>query len=321
MRKRRLITTVTLLATGVAVSSAMADGGSGTHSGPASGTSRAEMSSSTYLQAMPHGSAAFRRGMGGDLVVRLRLFGLTPNSAHGVDVEGGQCPTMFRLGTTVGDVQADANGDVDQTLDLAQPMEPHSPVALTIREGVPHKIMDGGVNPLAAEGLACVEIPGHVMHHARARRLRSGSESGMSLRGRVTVSSNGTSATVTVHASGFVPHSVHAAHIHQGSCGMQGPVVGMLGDLTADGHGRISATRTVTLMASPPTNQQPTLMFRPLLCANISLPSYPQVYVNIHQGDGDHILTPLASAQQPVASTPSPPVVPPSPPVVSGKHW
>jgi hypothetical protein len=93
--------------------------------------------------------------------------------------------------------------------------------------------------------------------------------------------------TVTLTASGLTP-GAHAAHIHVGSCASQGPVQYMLMDFVANSQGRIvNQVRTVTgvTMPVPATgwylnlhqgnssnivaNGQPTVDFRPLLCASI----------------------------------------------------
>jgi hypothetical protein len=95
--------------------------------------------------------------------------------------------------------------------------------------------------------------------------------------------------SVTVDAFGLSP-GAHAAHIHSGTCASQGPVVDMLQDFTAGADGVIShETRTVTgVTAFPATGWylnlhqgdsasildaggQPTIFFRPLLCADLSL--------------------------------------------------
>src|SRR5262249_26298525 len=101
--------------------------------------------------------------------------------------------------------------------------------------------------------------------------------------------SRGTHAlSVTVTAYGLAP-GAHAAHIHTGSCQVQGPVKYMLMDFQADAHGNVvNQTRTVTGVSPPPpvsgwylnihlgnsgdilANGMPTLDFRPELCANIS---------------------------------------------------
>jgi hypothetical protein len=93
--------------------------------------------------------------------------------------------------------------------------------------------------------------------------------------------------TVAVNASGLTP-GAHAAHIHDGTCMSQGSVQYMLMDFVANGQGQIvNQTRTVAGVTSPVpatgwylnlhqgnsndilANGQPTINFRPLLCANI----------------------------------------------------
>jgi hypothetical protein len=94
--------------------------------------------------------------------------------------------------------------------------------------------------------------------------------------------------TVTVDASGLTP-GPHAAHIHLGSCASQGPVLYMLMDFVANGHGQIANQTRMVSGVTPPIpatgwylnlhqgnsntilqNGQPTIFFRPLLCSNIS---------------------------------------------------
>jgi CHRD domain len=116
-------------------------------------------------------------------------------------------------------------------------------------------------------------------------------------RGRATIFYNAHrhTLTVTVNASGVTPGS-HAAHIHLGSCMSQGPVKYMLRDLMADRHGRIThAVRVFTNVTTPvPTsgwylnihqgnsgdilsNGQPTIFFRPLICADISTGAFSSI--------------------------------------------
>ena len=51
----------------------------------------------------------------------------------------------------------------------------------------------------------------------------------------------GSSVTVTLHISGLPPNTVHPAHIHQGACGDNGPVVRALQDVVADVKGTATA--------------------------------------------------------------------------------
>ncbi len=107
--------------------------------------------------------------------------------------------------------------------------------------------------------------------------------------GRATIAYNAKhqTLTVTVSASGVTP-GPHAAHIHLGSCQRQGPVLYMLKDLVANRRGKIVRTVRVFRHVTSPvpasgwylnvhqgnsanilSKGQPTIYFRPLICANI----------------------------------------------------
>lgn len=123
------------------------------------------------------------------------------------------------------------------------------------------------------------------MHPPHA--VEAGAGESLSGRATVTYDPGARTITVTVTATGLTP-GMHAAHIHVGSCQAQGPVQYMLMDFVANGHGTIDdQTRTVTGVTTPMpatgwylnlhqgnsnnilSNGQPTIFFRPLLCANI----------------------------------------------------
>ncbi len=107
--------------------------------------------------------------------------------------------------------------------------------------------------------------------------------------GRATIAYNAKHKTLTVpvSASGVTP-GPHAAHIHLGSCQRQGPVLYVLRDLVANRRGQIVRTVRVFRHVTAPVpasgwylnvhqgnsanilrNGQPTIYFRPLICANI----------------------------------------------------
>ena len=109
-------------------------------------------------------------------------------------------------------------------------------------------------------------------------------------KGRATLSYDSVrqTLTVTVNASGLTP-GPHAAHLHDGTCERQGQVLYMLTDLVANSQGKVTdAVRVFTNVTTPiPASGwylnihqgnsanilikgNPTIYFRPLLCANIS---------------------------------------------------
>jgi hypothetical protein len=98
---------------------------------------------------------------------------------------------------------------------------------------------------------------------------------------------NAKTITVTVNASGFEP-GMHAAHIHLGSCSLQGKVLLTLKDFTASAKGQIvNQTQVITKVTTPlpatgwylnlhqgnsgnvMLNGIPTINFRPLACGDI----------------------------------------------------
>jgi hypothetical protein len=268
----------------------------------------------TSLRAMPAGTVKLSRSRG-HLVVGLSVWGLTPGSSHSIDVLPGTCPQSFRLGGNLENVTANAVGQVNKTFTTVQgdfPSRPRKAEALTVRLGVAAKVNDGGVPIQAAQAVGCVNLPRQLSSVPQTVRLlshepsvttstrpssgtgQSGIWTTASLTARATFT-DASDGQVTVHiqAAGLAPSSIHAAHIHQGSCKTQGPVVQMLSDLTADSNGNVDATRTFRAPNGIPSTgwylnlhlgasngptgilddeMDPTIYFQPLLCANIPGP-------------------------------------------------
>jgi CHRD domain len=214
------------------------------------------------LSPMPAGTVTTGQGQ-----VTVSALGLTPGSSHAVELAGRHSVTQ--LGTLT------ANG-VGQA-------------GLTVSTGsIPREsrlvILDGaaGTPPIAKTSRL---DDGAGMHRLQA--VEAGADEPLSGRATVTYDPGAQTITVTVTATGLTP-GMHAAHIHVGSCQAQGPVQYMLMDFVANGHGTIDhQTRTVTGVTAPMpasgwylnlhqgnsnnilANGQPTIFFRPLLCANI----------------------------------------------------
>jgi Cu/Zn superoxide dismutase len=235
------------------------------------------------LKPMPYGTVTFSRGHGGDLTVTPDMAGLTPGSAHAVQIvrPGGASPVSFSTLT------ANPVGQARATLRSTYTGGIPNGSRLVIRNGTTR----GGVpgepiaetaarsgTPTSTETLTAVEV----------------SSTGVSygpLQGTATIAYNPDARTLTVvvNASGLTP-GPHAAHIHTGSCQSQGPVKFMLMDFLANAQGKVvNQTRTVSdVKTSIPrsgwylnlhqgthtniltSNGMPTIFFRPLLCSNIS---------------------------------------------------
>src|SRR5579875_2840511 len=210
------------------------------------------------LSAMPQGTVS-----AGDNAVVVTAWGLTPGSAH----------TVLLHGDSIGTLAADGTGQASATFAVR-----------SVPGGGRVKILDGGQG---TDVIAQTDPLGHGGRY-RLHALEAGFGQG-SLSGHATLVYDPAAQTITVtlSAAGVSP-GAHAAHIHVGSCQSQGAVAYMLPDFTADGHGVINnETRTVTGVTAPMlnggwylnlhqgnsndilANGQPTINFRPLLCASI----------------------------------------------------
>ena len=234
------------------------------------------------LQAMPSGTVSFGTDGSGHLTATVNAFGLTPGSSHTV---------QLRLGNTVvtqfSTLTANSVGQASATLDSTFSGSAPNGSRLVVLNGVKaQNAVSGEViaeTPNVNEGGPTGTLPltGIVFNsQGTGFGIPAGAAS-------VTYSPSAKTLTVNVTASGVTP-GFHAAHIHLGSCQSQGPVQYMLNDFTANSSGQIvNETRHVTGVTSgiPATgwylnlhqgtsqnilkNGQPTIFFRPLLCANV----------------------------------------------------
>ena len=209
------------------------------------------------LAQMPTGTVSIGQG-----VVRIATFGLTPGSGHTVTLHGNP----------IGTLTANAVGQASASF-----------TAKSIPGGSKVMILDAGPGTTV---IAQTGPLGNGNGLYKLNAIEAGFPQG-SLQGHATLvyDPNAKTITVTLNASGFTP-GAHAAHIHIGSCASQGPVQYMLMDFTANSRGQvIREVRTVTGVTSPlpatgwylnlhqgnsnniVANGQPTVNFRPLLCA------------------------------------------------------
>jgi hypothetical protein len=229
------------------------------------------------LHPMPEGTVRFGRRHG-RLTVHAALFGLTPGSSHGVDLRLPGHGTV-RLDA----LTANAVGQARTTLASHYTGRLRPGSRLVIRMGT-------GSGGVAANPIAVTRRLSGMRHRpVRLHAIEAGRSARGPLRGHAVLVYNSSrhTLTVTVSAGGLNP-GPHAAHIHLGSCLRQGPVVYMLRDLVAGPGGRVvHAVRTFRHVMTPIpahgwylnihqgssatilSNGQPTIFFRPLLCASI----------------------------------------------------
>jgi Cu/Zn superoxide dismutase len=221
------------------------------------------------LLSMPQGTVKITSG-GGQHLVEISMFGLTPGSSH----------TVVLRNNPIGTLTADATGQAAGTFTVGG-----------IRGGSRVEILNGTQTDRVSRELIAQTTPlsGNGSRKLTAVEVSASGRNYGTPQGQATLTYDPSAQTITVtlNASGVTP-GAHAAHIHIGSCQSQGPVQYMLADFYANGNGRINhETRVVTGVTTPlpasgwylnlhqgnmntiVSNGQPTIAFRPLLCANI----------------------------------------------------
>jgi CHRD domain len=220
---------------------------------------------------MPAGTITLTK-VNGQRFVQATVYGLTPGLSHALLFNSSN-----PLGLTpIGALNADSVGDATATFPVSS--FPKDSV-VTIGDTATSYVTDATTALLHGSGTYPLTAVEGIMPPPGNPPLRG--------HATITYDPGAQTLTVTLTASGLTP-GAHAAHIHVGSCQSQGPVQYMLMDFTADANGNISnETRTVTGVTSVMlnggwylnlhqgnsnnilSNGQPTVLFRPLLCANI----------------------------------------------------
>lgn len=237
------------------------------------------------LQPMPTGTVSINRTPDGKLSARVDMFGLTPGSAHQVSIGDSLANTVQFPPLT-----ANAGGQADTTLTSLSTV-PSRPALGAFMSRFIIRLDDTTSDPMAAQPIAEALLPPRFAGSTFPLNAVTVSPDGQQRpSGRATISYNPAAQALTVTVTAFgLNRGPHAAHIHLGSCQNQGAVQYMLADFIADNHGNvINESRTVTGVASIPpagnwylnlhqgggdqilANGTPTLLFRPLLCTNIS---------------------------------------------------
>lgn len=238
-------------------------------------------SSKSYvlLQHTPSGSADLKwDARSEDLIVTIKLTGLAQKSTHPAHIHLGDCTAMGPVKYALTNVVADAAGVGTSTTVI--------------------KDVDGGIvvrgwsiNVHNGPGLttadqftpiACGNVFNPDKNHSLKVHLGTTSGANQAAIGAALLTLKNHTLTVIVAVHGLVPGSVHADHIHAGTCERQFPgnVVYMLKNLVADKYGNASAVTVINNVGRIPehswyVNIHLTTMlmnqtgFDPIACGNV----------------------------------------------------
>jgi Cu/Zn superoxide dismutase len=243
------------------------------------------------LATQPTGSVVLSWDPGTKVVTAaVDLSGLTPGSSHAMHIHPGNCADQSQPPSIpFPDITADAKGVAKQTV-TSQPAPAGIPNGAYVNVHLAPMATLGNPGDLSFTPIGCGDIPagtakvGPVTVPLSAPPVKGTTPSG-------TVALNYNAGAHSLHvdliAAGLPPNSAHAVHIHSGTCAAQGDVMYPLPDLKADASGKASLSTTVNnVQQAPPASgwyvnvhmgpmgqilsgNNPTLVFDPILCANV----------------------------------------------------
>jgi Cu/Zn superoxide dismutase len=250
---------------------------------PLTGCARATAASSSAsssqatatLRHEPQGTATLMwHPAGATLTVTLALTGLAPSSAHMARLRCAACsPNQPGSLVALDTVTADQFGNATSTTTIPG-----------VAQGIPVRgwvieVLNGTTltNPQAAVRIAsgAISNPQAVTHQPQKAvvALHGTSDANQSASGTSHLQIAHDTLVVTIALRGLAPGSLHAAHVHLGSCARQGPVAYGSDDLKADASGHASATMRFAHVSSIPQRGW---------------------YINVHDGPMAQLASPLA---------------------------
>ena len=223
-----------------------------------------------------------------DLTVKISLLGLAPSSTHPSHIHTGSCANQGNVIYPLQNIVADAHGVASVTTVVKNIMNgiPATGWYVNVHNG-PGLSTNDQFLPIVCGDVANANTSTSAMQSVHIMMQSAPPASGgETVSGMAQLTLSGTSLTIKVTLSGLEPNSMHAAHIHAGSCESQGPVVIPLTTLAADASGNASATTVVNLTslsitAIPATGWYVNIHhstalstqtgFDPIACGNVAL--------------------------------------------------
>jgi Cu/Zn superoxide dismutase len=241
---------------------------------------------------MPTGTATLAWDPSSKLIsAQINMFGFTPSSSHAMHIHPGTCADQSQPPSVpFQDITADSGGAVSQKVESAQPAPNGIPTGSYLNIHLAPMASLGEPADLSFTPIACADIPAGTSSTGPVTlTMKPPTMQGLTPKATVHLAYNTTAHTLNValQASGLQPNSAHAVHIHKGSCRAQGDIVHPLPDLQADSSGNASLNQTINNVTTQPpaagwyinvhmgpmdsivSGDKPTLLFAPILCADI----------------------------------------------------
>lgn len=223
-------------------------GTSGTASASPTSSASGARTAHVTLQHQPRGEAKLAVASN-TLTVTITLNGLAPNSVHPAHIHGmGTCTSNSPVIHPLSNVVANATGSASVTSTVAGVTSiPASGWYVNVHNGPTLNPQD------QFSPIACGEVHGGA--NEVTVPLQQGSGPSQAASGSADLNVSNGQLTVKVTMTGLAPNSVHAAHIHTGSCTNQGPVLHPLSDIAADGSGQATSVTALPGVGFIPAGQ------------------------------------------------------------------
>jgi hypothetical protein len=224
----------------------------------------------------------------GKVTATVDITDLTPGSSHAVHIHSGSCLNQGPVVVAFPDITANPAGVFSGTITSVN----STSKGLNSKEYFNVHLGDSAQlgTALGFTPISCGDLPASTTQSAASVTLAALPQAGQHPTATATIDYSPADHTLTVDvvASGLVPNSVHATHIHLGSCQNEGAVLYGLNATDANAQGDANVRTVVNnVMSPPPSNgwyinlhlgapnqilssgNKPTLYFEPILCANI----------------------------------------------------
>jgi hypothetical protein len=187
-----------------------------------------------------------------ELSVKLSLIGLVPKSVHPAHIHIGACNKNGKVIYALHEIVADEKGAATETTTIADVVNgiPSEGWSINVHNG-PMLTTSEQYLPIACGGITNPHAATNVAQSVRAL-LGNAASPNQASSGTVQMSNSGGKLQVIIILTGLAHKSVHAAHIHAGSCTEQGGVLYELQPVVADASGKgVSRTTIAGVTAIP----------------------------------------------------------------------
>ena len=181
------------------------------------------------------------------LQIQILLTGLAPNSIHPAHIhQGGNCGQNGNILFMLNNVVANATGNItgSSATTIVKNVTNGIPASgwfVNIHNG-PNLTPQSQFTPIACGNVFNQQTSITTQQEVKVPLIGVPNANNQNVSGTALLKVNNNTLTVTLTLTGLVPNSIHAAHIHKGSCANQGAIAVQLPQIKANPSGNVNIT-------------------------------------------------------------------------------